>query len=763
MNILYVEDNELDIELTKRELSKNETPYQLTTVSTLADARNILLEANDILFDVLLVDMHLPDGEGLNLLEWVREKQLPYAVVLITGQGDEETAVASLKSGADDYISKNSGYLKRLPGVLSRAKNRFTEESTKPTSTLRILYVEDNLVDIDLTRRHISRYAPHLHLEIMNRAEELISFFSNPNGEPYPDVILLDHRLQGVNALELMKELQLKQVHIPMILVTGHGDEEVAVQALKMGAADYVVKTSDYLFHLPSVIENAHNRYKLAIEQQALKESEARFRRLAENAQDIIAVYSCVVPLGMKYISPSITTVLGYQPTEICGEESKFINIIHPDDRDLMQKLLSCKLDFNQQITFRTLHKDGRTMWMDQRCVPVYDENNKIISIESVTHDITRRKKDEQQIQRQLNRLSAMLSIENAISASLDLHLTLDIVLEQAIEQLKADATGIILLNPITHQLTPFINRGFNHDEKTAFKLKPGEGYPGQSAMERRIIYTREESDFKDPNLFSQEMISEGFRTGYWVPLITKGVVKGVMEVFSRQYLDSDREWVDYLNMLASQSAIAIDNAELFENLQKSNSELLQAYDSTLEGWVLAMDLRDKETEGHSQRVAEITVRLASRLGIRSTELEDIRRGALLHDIGKMAIPDSILLKPGPLTDEEWVVMRKHPEFAADLLRPIGYLRKAMDIPMFHHEKWDGTGYPSKLSDENIPLAARIFSVVDVWDALTSDRPYRKAWDCERTKKYLHEESGRHFDPQVIEEFLKMLDDLAQK
>jgi len=134
-----------------------------------------------------------------------------------------------------------------------------------------------------------------------------------------------------------------------------------------------------------------------------------------------------------------------------------------------------------------------------------------------------------------------------------------------------------------------------------------------------------------------------------------------------------------------------------------------------------------------------------------------------LHDIGKMAIPDSILLKPGPLTDEEWVVMRKHPEFAADLLRPIGYLRKAMDIPMFHHEKWDGTGYPSKLADENIPLAARIFSVVDVWDALTSDRPYRKAWDCERTKKYLHEESGRHFDPQVIEEFLKMLDDLVQK
>ena len=226
-------------------------------------------------------------------------------------------------------------------------------------------------------------------------------------------------------------------------------------------------------------------------------------------------------------------------------------------------------------------------------------------------------------------------------------------------------------------------------------------------------------------NLFDPLVKKEKFVSCYAIPLISKGVVKGVLEVFSRTIHNVDNEWVDFLTMLASQTAIAIDNAELFENLQSTNSELIQAYDRTLEGWVHAMDLRDKETEGHSQRVAETTVRLATRLEIRNSELEHIRRGALLHDVGKMGIPDSILLKPGPLTEDEWKIMRKHPIFALEMLSSIEYLRKSLDIPQYHHEHWNGSGYPNGLAGEDIPIAARIFCVVDVWDALTSDRPYR--------------------------------------
>jgi putative nucleotidyltransferase with HDIG domain len=210
--------------------------------------------------------------------------------------------------------------------------------------------------------------------------------------------------------------------------------------------------------------------------------------------------------------------------------------------------------------------------------------------------------------------------------------------------------------------------------------------------------------------------------------------------------------------MLASQTAIAIDNAELFENLQNTNSELMQAYDRTLEGWVHAMDLRDRETEGHSQRVAEITVRLAARLDIRSVELEHIRRGALLHDVGKMGIPDSILLKQGPLTEAEWKIMRKHPTFALEMLSSIEYLRKSLDIPQYHHEHWDGSGYPYGLANVDIPIAARIFCVVDVWDALTSDRPYRSAWGKPRAKQYLLDRREIQFDSRVVNEFISMLE-----
>ena len=191
--------------------------------------------------------------------------------------------------------------------------------------------------------------------------------------------------------------------------------------------------------------------------------------------------------------------------------------------------------------------------------------------------------------------------------------------------------------------------------------------------------------------------------------------------------------------------------------LQEAHAQLLSAYEATIEGWSLAMDLRDRETEGHSQRVTELTMNLAVEFGISPEELPHIHRGALLHDMGKIGIPDSILHKPDKLTEEEWVIMRKHPQFAYEMLYPVEYLRPALEIPYCHHEKWDGTGYPRKLKGEEIPLSARIFAIADVWDALISDRPYRAAWTKENARDYLHDQSGKHFDPQVVELFFKVL------
>jgi putative nucleotidyltransferase with HDIG domain len=198
---------------------------------------------------------------------------------------------------------------------------------------------------------------------------------------------------------------------------------------------------------------------------------------------------------------------------------------------------------------------------------------------------------------------------------------------------------------------------------------------------------------------------------------------------------------------------VAVRTSELAD----ANFRLNQAYTATIEGWSRALDLRDEETQGHSKRVTELTLRLARSFGLTEGELTNIERGALLHDIGKMAVPDHILRKPGPLTDKEWEIMRLHPVHAHEMLSPITFLLPALEIPFCHHEKWDGTGYPSGLKGEEIPLFARLFAIVDVWDALCSDRPYRQAWATERVLDHLRNLSGTHFDPAVVQAFLALM------
>ncbi len=195
----------------------------------------------------------------------------------------------------------------------------------------------------------------------------------------------------------------------------------------------------------------------------------------------------------------------------------------------------------------------------------------------------------------------------------------------------------------------------------------------------------------------------------------------------------------------------------IVDNWEKITRRLRDTYDLTLAGWGQALEFRDHETQGHSQRVVETTIALAKQLGIHRHELDHIRRGALLHDIGKMAIPDAILLKNGGLSDAEWEIVKKHPVHARKMLENIPFLKPALDIPYSHHEWWDGTGYPEGLLKDAIPFAARIFAVVDVWDALISDRPYRPAWPEEKVLDYIRDQSGKQFDPQVVEAFLEFL------
>ncbi|NDY41511.1 HD domain-containing protein [Dissulfurirhabdus thermomarina] len=375
---------------------------------------------------------------------------------------------------------------------------------------------------------------------------------------------------------------------------------------------------------------------------------------------------------------------------------------------------------------------------------------------EALEREMAARERAEVQARVRLQHLAALHAIDMMITSSLDLRVTLDVLLDQVMPLLGADAVDVLLLSAITQDLEYEAGRGFRGAGIQRSRERLGEGSAGRAALDRRLVHVH---DLHDPAQGFRRfdlVRDEGFECCYAVPLIAKGQVKGVLEVFFRRHPESDPEWFDLLEALAAQAAIAIDNATLFNELQRSNAELILAYDSTIEGWSRALELRDRETQGHTERVVKLTLRLARAFGMRGEELVHVRRGALLHDIGKMAVPDSILMKEGPLTDEEWEVMRRHPALAFEMLSPIAYLRPALDIPYCHHEKWDGTGYPRGLKGPQIPLAARIFAVADTWDALRSERRYHEAWSEAEAREHIRSLAGTHFDPEVVRVFLEV-------
>ncbi len=392
--------------------------------------------------------------------------------------------------------------------------------------------------------------------------------------------------------------------------------------------------------------------------------------------------------------------------------------------------------------------------WFDARLTP-----SSPTQFIFTARDITECRTTESRLSQKVQQLSALRSLDLAIASGLELNLLLSMFLDQVSTLLHVDATALLLLNPKTNLLEYTSGKGFVSRTLQFTHLRLGEGFGGRVALERALVRVpdlqKEKTGFERSPFFEMEK----FVSYYGVPLIAKGRVLGVLEIFQRSMLDPDVEWVNFLRMLAGQAAIAIDSANMFRELQISNLELNIAYDATIEGLSRALDLRDKETEEHTRRVTEITMRLADNLGVAESEHIHIRRGAILHDIGKVAIPDQILFKRGPLVEEEWKIMRRHPDIAMELLSPVTYLAPALDIPHWHHERWDGTGYPDHLYGEQIPFSARLFAFADVFDALTSDRPYRSAWRKQEALEYIREQSGRHFDPAIVPAFL----DLAKK
>lgn len=494
--------------------------------------------------------------------------------------------------------------------------------------------------------------------------------------------------------------------------------------------------------------------------EEAHKKSEERFRIVTERA--LAGVY--IIQHGVfRYVNPALAETFGYKQEEIV-DKLKVSDLVHPDDRQLVAENLRRRVEGETdevRYQLRGVRKDGSEIECEvlgRRAE--YEGHPAVIG---TLLDITERKRNESRVRRQLSQLNALRQIDLAITSSLDPRVTFQVLLTQITEQLGVDAADILIFEPHTQTLRFDAGKGFRTVALQHTQLGLGKGYAGQAALRREIVSVPDLSKTEGGLSQSPRLGDEGFVSYYAVPLVAKGAVKGVIEVFHRQPLDPDQEWLDFLEALAGQAAIAIDNAILFDELNSANADLLRAYDATLEGWARALELRDIETEGHSQRVTEMTVRLARHMGVPSSDLMHLRRGALLHDIGKMGIPDSILHKPGKLDEAEWEIMERHPRYAYEMLSPIGYLRPALDIPYCHHEKWDGSGYPRELKGEEIPLPARIFAVIDVWDALRSDRPYREAWSDKQARDHIRKQVGIHFDPAVVDAFFELLGEFADQ
>ncbi len=1089
MKVLYVEDNVLDVDLTRREIGKLAPEISLDIASTMKEAMAILADATATKYQAVLTDLRLPDGDGLAVLAAIRERGLPLAVVLVTSSGDEETAVAALKAGANDYIVKHPGYLKRLPFTLENAIQQFRSLTSRSTRLLRVLYAEHNQVDVDLTRRHFARQSPHIRLDVVSGAEQIYNRLKRETPEPY-EVLLLDYRLPGQTGLDILKDLRANHHDIPVVIVTGQGDEEVALQAIKLGALDYVIKNPGYLYRLPYILETARDTAERAREHAALEESQSRLQALFNNAlnsflltddqtrflaanptaclllgyshdellnmrlADIVASPSAdeleanqaellrvgkqlgemslcrkdgslieteyhavanIVPgvhltvhrdvtarkqaeartrveaaraLALAQVALRLNAQMDLQavlgvvceeaaaalgvpavlvmlhdvktqallPAQAIGLPSDFLQRVNPINIEAVKPYLSNNGDIrpitlNDMVAARYVNLEqifvdqhihsvaGVGMLRDEQIQGVifvlakdqprefsldeidllraitaqaaqavanarlFEENlrktrraeslarmasrlNTQLELKAVLQvvceetaraldttvamvglfdsahqnfteleysglppeakqhikavplELMQRRADEngfvvvpdlQDIQnapnaavasefvmrsfastffpfgegqigqlaifslgqvktfeeedlallraladycaqavdkahlfgatqRQLKHVQALRRNDTAIASSTDLHVVLRGIIEEATALLDIDAVDVMLLNFHTLQLTFADGMGFRSNAWRSASLRLGEGNAGRAAMERMPVCL--------PDLIMASVAPtrqnaaqfENFQAYFAVPLISKGKVRGVLEAMHRSPLEPDHEWLDLLEALGNQAALALDNASLFESLERSNTELLLTFDRTIEGWSRALDLRDKETEGHTLRVTDVTLQLAAAMGMSEEDLVHIRRGSLLHDIGKMGVPDHILLKEGPLTDDEWRIMREHPKLAYDLLAPIAFMQPALDIPYCHHEKWDGSGYPRGLVKEQIPLAGRIFSVVDVWDALRSKRPYRDAWPEEKVRDYILTGSGSHFDPEVVIHFNHLLE-----
>ena len=506
--------------------------------------------------------------------------------------------------------------------------------------------------------------------------------------------------------------------------------------------------------HIQSAVRDISERKRA---EQALRGSEEKLRLFVEHVPVVLAM----LDRDMRYIAVSRRLITDYnlEETDITGRSHYEVFPDIPERwKEIHQRGLAGEVIRSEEDEF--IRMDGSVQWLRWEVLPWYTADDKIGGIVIFTEEISERKRAVTELRRYAQNTAAMYELSQQMLTSSNLEQIYTSAHQAVKKMMPCDSFVVALLDKKTQEIED--SYLWDHDKRW-----PPARHPISQAQLTTYIISSATPLLVNRWDESHDRMTGAAVFGYTeqdtlsvlaVPLFhTSGECFGMIS--TQAYLPDayTEEHLQLLATVASQISETIENVRLVSDLQKSNMELFLAYDATIEGWSHAMDLRDKETEGHTQRVTGLTLELARQMGVSEPEIVQIRRGALLHDIGKLGVPDIILLKSDMLTDEEWEVMRKHPQFAYEMLAGIDYLKDALDIPLCHHERWDGKGYPRGLKGEEIPLAARIFAVVDVWDAITTDRPYRLGWSKEAAIQHIRSESGRHFDPVVVENFLALI------
>ncbi|OGN81989.1 MAG: hypothetical protein A2X24_04135 [Chloroflexi bacterium GWB2_54_36] len=525
------------------------------------------------------------------------------------------------------------------------------------------------------------------------------------------------------------------------------------------------VDGNDELAHLASAV-NA-TIIELGQFQEGQIEAERQFREALQN----LSLAAVILDSNGRIVfcNDHIVNISGWQHKELIGHSwcARFI----PEEqqaecrREIVEAARSGRITAHEDTLF--LLRNGKTRTFTWSNTLLYSPEEVVTGIVRIGEDVTERRKAEsllrdslRETRLHLSRLTALRNIDTTITSNMDTVAKLDSVLITIQESLNVDAVDILRIDQDENSLVPIAAKGLSADflEVQPFLISDPVLTEFRDYNEPLILVNPAKAQLP---VWTKSRLSGSRWIEFYgaAPMISSSRLIGVLEVFGRQPIETDDGWLEHFKSMALQATITLENDEMIQGIQHANHELVQAYEGTLIGWARALELRDKETRGHSERMMDLTMHLGRRLGMDSQKLEVIARGVLLHDIGKMGVPDYILHKPGPLTDEEWVVMRQHPQFAYNLLKNIPYLEGALEVAFCHHERWDGKGYPRGLKGEDIPFSARIFSIIDVWDALTHDRPYRPAWPEEETLNYIRSQANTQFDPRVVEAFIKMQQD----